>query len=108
MSEGATVTAERRTAGTENAESAEGTEATEISVGLAAVFLPAPLPRDGRIAFYDPEGDPVEPLGPADPTDPTAPAPEPAPRTRLAVTRPHGAGVRRRTVSAHFLPLDEA
>ncbi|WP_406724694.1 DEAD/DEAH box helicase [Streptomyces sp. GD-15H] len=102
MSEGATVTAELRTAGTETAEIAENTGTTEISVGLAAVFLPAPLPRDGRIAFYDPEGDPVAP------TDPTAPAPEPAPRTRLTVTRPHGAGVRRRTVSAHSLPLDEA
>ncbi|MBL3667726.1 ATP-dependent helicase [Streptomyces sp. M2CJ-2] len=123
MSEGATVTAERRTAGAEDTEivaivegteGTEGTESTESSVGLAAVFLPAPLPRDGRIAFYDPEGDPVEPIDPADPADPTdprilaTPAPESAPRTRLTVTRPHGAGVRRRTVSAHFLPLDEA
>ncbi|MGW5971964.1 DEAD/DEAH box helicase [Streptomyces sp. NPDC055186] len=114
MSEGTTVTAERRTAGAGNAESAEttvsteATEPAEISVGLAAVFLPAPLPRDGRIAFYDPESEPVEPAGPADPADPTAPAPEPAPRTRLTVTRPHGAGVRRRTVGAHFLSLDDA
>ncbi|MGW5213389.1 DEAD/DEAH box helicase [Streptomyces sp. NPDC004051] len=123
MSEGTTVTAERRTAGAGNAESAEttvstgATEPAEISVGLAAVFLPAPLPRDGRIAFYDPESDPVEPAGPVgpidltgpvDPVDPTAPAPEPAPRTRLTVIRPHGAGVRRRTVGAHFLSLDDA
>ncbi|MFD6321474.1 SNF2-related protein [Streptomyces sp. NPDC058442] len=89
-------------------------EPAEIPVGLAAVFLPAPLPRDGRIAFYDPEGDPVEPVdstgptGPADPMGLTAPGPEPAPRARLTVTRPHGAGVRRWAVGAHFLSLDQA
>ncbi|AKZ59030.1 putative helicase [Streptomyces ambofaciens ATCC 23877] len=27
-----------------------------VPLRLAAVFLPAPLPRDGRIAFWDPEG----------------------------------------------------
>ena len=35
---------------------AVGTE-PGVSVRLAAVFLPAALPRDGRIAFWDPEGD---------------------------------------------------
>ncbi|MER6442564.1 SNF2-related protein [Streptomyces sp. NPDC001185] len=30
-----------------------------VPVRLAAVFLPAPLPRDGRIAFWDPDGGPV-------------------------------------------------
>ncbi|NEB22348.1 hypothetical protein, partial [Streptomyces coelicoflavus] len=30
-----------------------------VPVALAAVFLPAPLPREGRIAFWDPDGGPV-------------------------------------------------
>ncbi|MFE9771959.1 SNF2-related protein [Streptomyces sp. NPDC005931] len=51
-------------AGGRAAASTEGE--TEVPVRLAAVFLPAPLPRDGRVAFYDPEGDGVradEPAG---------------------------------------------
>ncbi|MEV7858616.1 DEAD/DEAH box helicase [Streptomyces hirsutus] len=100
MSEG-TVTAERHTAGTGTGEAgpagaAIADAAAEIPVGLAAVFLPSVLPRDGRVAFYDPESGPAEA------------APEHAPRTRLTVTRPHGDGVRRRTVTAFSLPLDEA
>ncbi|MFD5657145.1 DEAD/DEAH box helicase [Streptomyces hirsutus] len=100
MSEG-TVTAERHTAGTGTGEAgpagaAIADAAAEIPVGLAAVFLPSALPRDGRVAFYDPESGPAEA------------APEHAPRTRLTVTHPHGDGVRRRTVTAFSLPLDEA
>ena len=30
-----------------------------VSVRLAAVFLPAPLPRQGRMAFWDPEDGPL-------------------------------------------------
>ena len=63
---------------------------------LPAVFLPAPLPRDGRIAFYDPEGADVPPES------------GDARRTDLTVVRPHGASVRRRTVPALTLPVDEA
>ncbi|MGW3680657.1 DEAD/DEAH box helicase [Streptomyces prasinus] len=74
--------------------------AAEIPVGLAAVFLPSALPRDGRIAFYDPDSGPHH--------SPAEAPPEHAPRTRLTVTRPHGDGVRRRTVTAFSLPLDEA
>ncbi|TQJ90878.1 DEAD/DEAH box helicase [Streptomyces sp. SLBN-31] len=63
-----------------------------IPVRLAAVFLPAPLPRDGRIAFWDPDG-----------------APLPAEDTELTVVRPHGAsGVRRRSAPALTLPVGEA
>ncbi len=96
-----TVTAERHTAGTGTEESGPADAvvahaAAEVPAGLAAVFLPSALPRDGRVAFYDPHS------GPADA------APEHAPRTRLTVTRPHGDGVRRRTVTAFSLPLDEA
>lgn len=76
-----------------------GTAGADIPVRLAAVFLPAPLPREGRIAFYDPE---AAPGGEGPPDD------VPGPRTDLTVVRPHGAGVRRRTVPALTLPVDEA
>ncbi|MEY9995417.1 superfamily II DNA or RNA helicase [Streptomyces sp. V4I8] len=62
-----------------------------VPVRLAAVFLPASLPREGRMAFWDPEGGPL-----------------PAEDTELTVVRRHGAGVRRRTTPALSLPLDEA
>ncbi|MCX5359744.1 DEAD/DEAH box helicase [Streptomyces sp. NBC_00124] len=62
-----------------------------VSVRLAAVFLPAPLPREGRMAFWDPEDGPL-----------------PDGHTDLTVVRRHGAGVRRRTAPALELPLAEA
>ncbi|MDH6213371.1 DEAD/DEAH box helicase [Streptomyces pseudovenezuelae] len=64
----------------------------EIPLRLAAVFLPAPLPRDGRVAFWDPEGGELPAVG----------------DTELTVVRPHGAGVRRRTAPALTLPVGEA
>ncbi|MEU6533088.1 DEAD/DEAH box helicase [Streptomyces sp. NPDC046928] len=69
------------------------TASTDESVParLAAVFLPAPLPREGRIAFWDPDGDPL-----------------PAQDGELTVVRPHGSTVRRRTTAALTLPLTEA
>ncbi|GHB12467.1 helicase [Streptomyces thermoviolaceus subsp. thermoviolaceus] len=80
-----------------------------VSVRLAAVFLPASLPRRGRIALWDPDtgvwpedGPPAPPgTGTADPDD----APR---RTDLTVVRPHGRSVRRRTVPALTLPLQQA
>ncbi|MFC8372177.1 MULTISPECIES: DEAD/DEAH box helicase [unclassified Streptomyces] len=92
-----TVTAGRDTAGT------GGEGGTDVPVRLAAVFLPAPLPREGRVAFYDPEGGPD---GEGLPGPPDASAP--ASRTDLTVVRPHGTGVRRRTAPALSLPVDEA
>ncbi|MFF7788582.1 SNF2-related protein [Streptomyces sp. NPDC007991] len=68
-----------------------------VPVRLPAVFLPAPLPRDGRIAFWDPAGEPL----PAEVT-------ELAEDTELTVVRRHGAAIRRRTTPALTLPLDEA
>ncbi|MCL8013185.1 DEAD/DEAH box helicase [Streptomyces sp. AS02] len=62
-----------------------------VPVRLAAVFLPAPLPREGRMAFWDPEGGPL-----------------PGEDTELTVVRRHGAGVRRRSTPALSLPLAEA
>ncbi|MGY5044155.1 SNF2-related protein [Streptomyces sp. 900105755] len=65
----------------------------EVPVRLAAVYLPADLPRQGRMAFWDPAGDPL----PATATE------------ELTVVRPHGAtGVRRRQVPALTLPLAAA
>lgn len=72
------------------AEREQGAEAS-VPVRLAAVFLPAPLPRDGRVAFWDPDGGPL-----------------PAEDTELTVVRRHGAGVRRRTAPAVSLPVGEA
>ncbi|WCD85850.1 RNA polymerase-associated protein RapA [Streptomyces xanthophaeus] len=57
----------------------------------AAVFLPAAVPREGRVAFWSPEGDAL-PEGEALPAEGRA-----AP---LTVVRPHGEGVRSRTVPA--------
>ncbi|GAA4320401.1 DEAD/DEAH box helicase [Streptomyces venetus] len=68
-----------------------------VPVRLPAVFLPAPLPREGRIAFWDPDGEPLP-----------AEAGEPAGATELTVVRRHGSGARRRTTPALSLPLDEA
>ncbi|MFH9663189.1 SNF2-related protein [Streptomyces sp. NPDC017248] len=62
---------------------------------LACVYLPAPLPRQGRVAFWDPDDGPL----PAEPPD----GPE-----ELTVVRRHGSAVRRRQVPALTLPLAEA
>ncbi|MEU2427008.1 DEAD/DEAH box helicase [Streptomyces sp. NPDC007851] len=63
----------------------------EVPVRLAAVYLPADLPRQGRVAFWDPEGGPL-----------------PRESEELTVVRRHGAGVRRRQVPALTLPVGEA
>ncbi|MEV7614306.1 SNF2-related protein, partial [Streptomyces sp. NPDC089799] len=61
----------------------------------AAVFLPAAVPRQGRVAFWSPDGEPW-PDGPG--------TPEP-----LTVVRPHGAaGVRGREVAAVVLGVGDA
>ncbi|MET8578363.1 DEAD/DEAH box helicase [Streptomyces sp. NPDC005012] len=57
---------------------------------LAAVFLPADLPREGRVAFWDPAGHPL---------------PVSSATTELTVVRAHGQGARRRTVPAVVLPV---
>ncbi|MFI6356557.1 DEAD/DEAH box helicase [Streptomyces sp. NPDC050743] len=68
-----------------------GQAGNPVPVCLASVYLPAPLPREGRIAFWDPEGGSV-----------------PGDTAEITVVRRHGAGVRRRQVSALTLPLAEA
>ncbi|MET8741147.1 DEAD/DEAH box helicase [Streptomyces sp. NPDC004728] len=77
----------------------------------AAVFLPAPLPRDGSVAFWDPAGGPLPKPGDlcAHPVDPGIPAP--GSRTaEITVVRRHrqGDGVRRHTVPAVLLPVSDA
>ncbi|MEU9029552.1 DEAD/DEAH box helicase [Streptomyces sp. NPDC048383] len=59
----------------------------------AAVFLPAAVPREGRVAFWSPTGDPL---------------PEAGSPLALQVVRPHGDGVRTRTVPAVALSVTEA
>ncbi|MFJ6071924.1 DEAD/DEAH box helicase [Streptomyces sp. NPDC093065] len=81
--------------------------AASVPARLAAVFLPAPLPREGRIAFWDPDG------GPADGDrlvegERSVDGERRVEPTELTVVRPHGSGVRRGTTSAVSLPLAEA
>ncbi|KQX53751.1 helicase [Streptomyces sp. Root66D1] len=66
-------------------------------MGSAAVFLPAALPREGRVAFWSPDG-----AGLPDPAD------SGAERVELTVVRRHGGGARSRTVPALTLPVDAA
>ncbi|MEU2668287.1 DEAD/DEAH box helicase [Streptomyces sp. NPDC007164] len=77
----------------------------------AAVFLPAPLPRSGRVAFWDPAGGPLPEPGDvrAHPSDPESPAPG-ASTAEITVARRHGQGddVRRQTVPALLLPVADA
>ncbi|GHI02650.1 helicase [Streptomyces cellostaticus] len=77
------------------AERTEGSReaGASVPVRLASVYLPAPLPREGRIAFWDPDGGPLPAHGDTD---------------ELTVVRRHGASVRRRQVPALTLPLAEA
>ncbi|MET9659516.1 DEAD/DEAH box helicase [Streptomyces sp. NPDC006510] len=77
----------------------------------AAVFLPAPLPRDGHVAFWDPDGHPLPEPGDicGQPADPGSPAPG-ASTAEITVVRRHGQGdgVRRQTVPAVLLPIADA
>ncbi|MFF9152670.1 DEAD/DEAH box helicase [Streptomyces sp. NPDC014846] len=72
-------------------------DGSQVPVRLASVYLPAPLPREGRVAFWDPDGGalPAEGDTGGDPAE-------------LTVVRRHGGGVRRRQVPALTLPLAEA
>ncbi|MFF1958492.1 DEAD/DEAH box helicase [Streptomyces sp. NPDC058220] len=94
----------------------------------AAVFLPAGLPREGRVAFWDPEGELFagaageSTAGERGETDPAGHAEEPGVagpdaaglgvgglgRGELTVVRRHGTGVRAHTVPAVLLPVAEA
>ncbi|MBT2402294.1 MULTISPECIES: DEAD/DEAH box helicase [unclassified Streptomyces] len=62
----------------------------------AAVFLPGAVPREGRVAFWCPDGEPLPE------------APEGGTPQALQVARPHGDGVSTRTVPAVALPVAAA
>ncbi|MFD9534374.1 DEAD/DEAH box helicase [Streptomyces sp. NPDC060010] len=59
----------------------------------ACVFLPDAVPRRGRLVFWAPDG---------------VPLPEVGTPHQLSVVRPHGSGVRARTVPAVALPVVDA
>ncbi|WP_329277616.1 DEAD/DEAH box helicase [Streptomyces sp. NBC_00691] len=63
----------------------------------AAVFLPAALPREGRVAFWAPDGGALPDPGESG-----------AERVELTVVRRHGSGARSRSVPALTLPVDAA
>jgi superfamily II DNA or RNA helicase len=75
--------------------------APEVPVRLAAVFLPGPVPRQGRVAFWDPEGS-------APPAAPAAGSASASGAEDLVVVRPHGTAVRRATVPARVLTVAAA
>ncbi|MFJ8938726.1 SNF2-related protein [Streptomyces sp. NPDC102365] len=88
-----TRSGEGTSAGEPPAEAGPGAVPTaEVSLRLAAVFLPAALPRGGRMAFWDPDGD----------------LPLAAPDTELTVVRRHGTGARRHPVPALTMPVTDA
>ncbi|MFD5325889.1 DEAD/DEAH box helicase [Streptomyces sp. NPDC127092] len=80
--------------------------ATRVFPGAAAVFLPAALPRDGRVAFWAPDGGVLPAARPG--ADGGTELPATAERGELTVVRRHGAGARARTVPAVLLPVADA
>ncbi|MGW5865488.1 DEAD/DEAH box helicase [Streptomyces sp. NPDC055239] len=97
----------------------------ELVRSCAAVFLPADVPREGRIAFWAPEGELPAGLSGAGVGSEagTGAGAEPgegregregppglpgATQGEIAVVRPHGKGIRTRTVPALILPVAEA
>ncbi|MGW2559751.1 DEAD/DEAH box helicase [Streptomyces sp. NPDC001514] len=81
----------------------------------AAVFVPAALPREGRVAFWSPDGGAL-PVGQGGAVDSGGAAGSGAAvesgggaeLAELTVVRPHGSGVRSRTVPALLLPVADA
>ncbi|MBX7465580.1 DEAD/DEAH box helicase [Streptomyces sp. MAG02] len=71
-------------------------EAQWPALSAAAVFLPAGLPREGKVAFWDPGQGPLPPGPPG------------AEVTELTIVRRHGGGARSRKVAALLLPVTEA
>ncbi|MFD7977699.1 DEAD/DEAH box helicase [Streptomyces sp. NPDC059071] len=80
--------------------------APRVFPGAAAVFLPAALPRDGRVAFWAPDGGILPAARPG--ADGGTDLPATAERGELTVVRRHGAGTRARTVPAVLLPVADA
>ncbi|MFD7295393.1 DEAD/DEAH box helicase [Streptomyces sp. NPDC059897] len=72
-------------------------ELSGVPLSAAAVFLPDPLPRAGRIAFWTPEG-PDGPIGSG----------LPGADGELTLVRPHGSTVRSHKVPALVVPVLDA
>ncbi|MEV8353005.1 DEAD/DEAH box helicase [Streptomyces niveus] len=97
--------------------SSEGPSAAGTDIGTdvastplarcAVVFLPAGLPRDGRVAFWAPEGAPPD-GGDFDTSDLTVVAPADGGGTDRPAAEDPGTGVRTRLVSAVLLPVTDA
>lgn len=80
-------------------------ETTDRLMRCAAVFVPDALPRDGRIAFWDPEGA----VGPMSHFGYPGPGGTPYTVTDITVVVPDGdGGARTRTVPAVELPVADA
>ncbi|MFZ3567354.1 DEAD/DEAH box helicase [Streptomyces sp. BH097] len=75
-------------------------ELSGVPLSAAAVFLPDPLPRAGRIAFWSPDA----PEGPGGPDRSGLPGAD----GELTLVRPHGSGVRGQRVPALVLPVLDA
>ncbi|MGW6511314.1 DEAD/DEAH box helicase [Streptomyces niveus] len=85
-----------------------GTDAASTPLArCAVVFLPAGLPRDGRVAFWAPEGAPPD-GGDFDTSDLTVVAPADEGGADRPGTEDPGAGVRTRLVTAVLLPVTDA
>lgn len=80
-------------------------------LSCAAVFLPASLPRDGRVAFWDPDGGPLPEPGDLSrcAADPEGSVPDVVTR-EITVVRGHGRenGIRRCAVPAVLMPVTDA
>ncbi|MFI6420571.1 SNF2-related protein [Streptomyces sp. NPDC050842] len=85
---------------------------TPIWTTGAAVFLPAALPREGRVAFWAPDGSALPDVaalgGGPEPAEAGRTTPEGPERVELTVVRRHGSGARTRTVPAVTLPVAAA
>ncbi|WP_405619207.1 SNF2-related protein [Streptomyces sp. NBC_01508] len=78
-----------------------------VPARCAAVFLPAGLPRDGRVAFWAPEGEPPA-EGDFPTSDLTVVVPADAAPDPADVDGPDHHGVRTRVVRAVLMPVAEA
>jgi superfamily II DNA or RNA helicase len=93
--------------GTPAGRSAAHSARPSLPAACAATFLPAALPRDGRVAFWSVTGDALPDLVPAA-RDAGPDTPRSAAPTTVTLVRPYGDGARSRAVPAVVLPVDEA